>query len=107
MRSARAWLVASTKAGRRETGFWVFLASNILWVLWGVHDSAYALIALQVVLAAMNVRGVRKNERALNAHAWVALGGHIVNDSAGPVVAFTPLVSPAGKCQTAGHQPSR
>ena len=59
-----AWLVASTHAGRRKVGFWVFLASNLLWVAWGLHDGAMALIALQVVLAAMNVRGVRKNERA-------------------------------------------
>jgi hypothetical protein len=57
-----AWLVASTHAGRRKAGFWVFLASNVLWVAWGVHDSAWALIALQVILAAMNVRGVKKNE---------------------------------------------
>ena len=57
-----AWLVASTHAGRRKVGFWVFLASNVLWVAWGLHDNAYALIALQVVLAAMNVRGVRKND---------------------------------------------
>lgn len=58
-----AWLVASTNAGRRKVGFWVFLASNVLWVAWGLHDDAWALIALQVILAAMNVRGVRKNER--------------------------------------------
>jgi hypothetical protein len=57
-----AWLVASTHAGRRKLGFWVFLASNVLWVLWGWHDGAWALIALQVALAALNVRGVRKNE---------------------------------------------
>jgi hypothetical protein len=59
-----AWLVASTHAHRRKIGFWVFLASNVLWVVWGLHDDAWALIALQVILAAMNVRGVRKNERA-------------------------------------------
>ncbi|MEJ6021712.1 hypothetical protein [Ramlibacter sp. PS4R-6] len=59
-----AWLVASTHAGRRKVGFWVFLASNVLWVAWGLHDAAWALIALQVVLALMNVRGARKNERA-------------------------------------------
>jgi hypothetical protein len=57
-----AWLVASTHAGRRKVGFWVFLASNVLWVAWGLNDGAWALIALQLVLAAMNVRGVRKNE---------------------------------------------
>jgi hypothetical protein len=63
-----AWLVASTHAGRRKIGFWVFLASNVLWVAWGLHDGAWALIALQVVLALMNVRGVRKNERLESRH---------------------------------------
>jgi hypothetical protein len=58
-----AWLVASTRARRRNIGFWVFIASNVLWVIWGVHTNAYALIALQVILAAMNVRGLKKTER--------------------------------------------
>lgn len=55
-----AWLVASTHASRRNVGFWVFLASNALWVAWGWHARAWALVALQVILAAMNVRGVKK-----------------------------------------------
>ena len=59
-----AWLVASTHAGRRKAGFWVFLASNALWTVWGLHDGAHALIALQFALAALNIRGVRKNEHA-------------------------------------------
>ena len=59
---AAAWLVASTGKHRRMIGFWVFLASNVLWIAWGWHDEAYALIALQVGLAAMNIRGVHKNE---------------------------------------------
>lgn len=59
-----AWLVGSTHAHRRKLGFWVFLASNVLWVAWGLHDSAWALICLQVALAALNLRGLRKNERA-------------------------------------------
>ncbi|MDB5956912.1 hypothetical protein [Ramlibacter sp.] len=58
-----AWLVASTRAGRRNIGFWVFLASNVLWTLWGWHTSAWALIVLQVSLALMNVRGLKKTER--------------------------------------------
>jgi hypothetical protein len=58
-----AWLVASTQARRRNIGFWVFIVSNVLWVIWGVHTNAYALIALQVILAAMNVRGLKKTER--------------------------------------------
>jgi hypothetical protein len=57
-----AWLVASTEANRRNIGFWVFLASNVLWVAWGWHTSAWALVTLQVILAAMNVRGVKKAE---------------------------------------------
>jgi hypothetical protein len=62
---AAAWLVASTHAGRRKIGFWVFLASNVLWVAWGLGDHAWALIALQVALAVMNIRGVRKNEELI------------------------------------------
>ena len=57
-----AWLVASTRKGRREAGFWWFIASNVLWVVWGWHDHAYALITLQVALAALNIRGALKNE---------------------------------------------
>lgn len=58
-----SWLVASRSAVRRNVGFWVFLASNVLWVVWGWHASAYALIALQVGLAAMNIRGTLKTRR--------------------------------------------
>ena len=60
---AAAWLVASTRAQRRNWGFWVFLVSNVLWVVWGWSTKAYALITLQVILAAMNVRGLRKTEK--------------------------------------------
>ena len=57
-----AWLVASSRKQRRNAGFWVFLGSNVLWTVWGVHDGAWALIALQVALAALNIRGVYKTE---------------------------------------------
>ncbi len=59
---AGAYLVASRSARKRAVGFWVFLASNALWVAWGLHDRAYALIGLQFFLAALNMRGVFKNE---------------------------------------------
>jgi uncharacterized MAPEG superfamily protein len=59
-----AWLVGSNAKSRRNVGFWVFLASNVLWVAWGWHDGAYALMALQVALAALNLRGVNKTEQA-------------------------------------------
>jgi hypothetical protein len=57
-----AWLVGSDREQRRGIGFWVFLTSNLLWVLWGLRDGAVALIALQVALAALNIRGAWKNE---------------------------------------------
>ena len=57
-----AWLVASQRSGKRGWGFWLFILSNVLWVVWGVHARAYALVALQVALAGLNVRGALKNE---------------------------------------------
>ena len=57
-----AWLVASQKKNRRQWGFWLFLLSNVLWIIWGWHAHAYALITLQVGLAILNTRGVAKNE---------------------------------------------
>jgi hypothetical protein len=60
-----AWLVASQAKRKREIGFWCFLLSNVLWMIWGWHDQAYALIALQVALAVLNIRGVYKNDPAL------------------------------------------
>jgi hypothetical protein len=63
-----SWYVASTVESRRNWGFWVFLASNVLWVVWGLSARAYALIALQVCLAAMNIRGARKTETSGSKH---------------------------------------
>jgi hypothetical protein len=59
---AASWLVGSTHRRRRAAGFWLFLLSNALWVAWGWHADAPALVVLQVCLAAMNVRGVFKAE---------------------------------------------
>jgi hypothetical protein len=56
-----AWFVASRSRARRDVGFWLFLVSNLLWVIWGIHAKANALIALQVCLAVMNVRGHLRN----------------------------------------------
>ena len=57
-----AWLVASQKKFKRNWGFWSFLASNFLWIIWGFHDKAYALIVLQLCLAALNIRGAMKTQ---------------------------------------------
>jgi hypothetical protein len=55
-----AWLVASTHKQRREVGFWVFLASNALWIAWDWHSGAWALAVLRHCLAALNIGGVVK-----------------------------------------------
>ena len=57
-----AFMIGSKKSGKRIFGFWAFILSNVLWIIWGVHDEAWALIALQVALMAMNIRGIFKNE---------------------------------------------
>ena len=41
--------------------FWGFIVSNVLWVVWGLHSNAQALIVLECVLLGMNARGFRKN----------------------------------------------
>ena len=56
-----AWMVASQRKFKRNWGFWLFLASNVLWIVWGWGDGAYALIVLQLCLAFLNIRGVLKN----------------------------------------------
>jgi hypothetical protein len=57
-----AWLIGSLNPRRRTVGFWFFLLSNLLWVIWGWQAHAWALIVLQVCLALMNIRGVKKND---------------------------------------------
>jgi hypothetical protein len=56
-----AWLVASERKFKRNWGFWLFLVSNVLWAGWAVGERAYALIVLQLGLAAINIRGTYKN----------------------------------------------
>lgn len=57
-----AWLVASQRRPRRLAGFALFVVSNVLWIVWALPISAYALIVLQIGLFALNVRGIRKND---------------------------------------------
>jgi hypothetical protein len=64
MSVAASWLVGSSHQARRCAGFSVFLLSNAPWVLWGLYGSAPALIALQVALTAMNIRGAMKTDKA-------------------------------------------
>ncbi|MFO7550769.1 MAG: hypothetical protein R6W80_05135 [Haliea sp.] len=57
-----AWLVGSRSARKRRWGFGWFILSNVLWIIWGGYAAAYALIALQVGLFAINIRGSRHND---------------------------------------------
>ncbi|HEY1214843.1 MAG TPA: hypothetical protein VGE93_14525 [Bryobacteraceae bacterium] len=59
---AAAWLVAAQSKRRRNIGFWIFIVSNVLWIIWGLHDHAYALVFLQLCLAGTNIRGTFKND---------------------------------------------
>ncbi len=57
-----AWFVASKARNRRRAGFWLFLLSNVLWIAWAIPAHAHALLVLQLGLAAMNIRGERRND---------------------------------------------
>ena len=57
-----AWMIGSQRKFKRNWGFWLFLFSNVLWIIWGVADGAYALVVLQFALAALNIRGAVKNQ---------------------------------------------
>lgn len=59
---AAGLMVGSRKPTWRKAGFITFLISNAMWIAWGWHDDAWALIALQLCLIVTNVRGVLKNE---------------------------------------------
>lgn len=56
-----AWLVASQAKHKRGLGFWIFILSNILWILWGWHVGAIALVIMQIGLLLLNIRGAFKN----------------------------------------------
>lgn len=57
---AAAWLVASDNDRRRHFGFWLFMLSNILWIGWAWFAHAPGVIAMQLGLAVMNIRGASK-----------------------------------------------
>lgn len=57
-----AYVIGSKSAKRRIFGFIMFILSNVLWIVWGWHDEAWALITLQVALMCTNIRNIIKNE---------------------------------------------
>src|SRR6185503_6448298 len=56
-----AWLIASQRKFKRNWAFWLCLLSNVLWIVWGAHDRAYALIFLQLCRALLTTRGAIKH----------------------------------------------
>jgi hypothetical protein len=64
-----AFLVGARHALRRTFGFYTFILSNVLWIVWGLHDDAWALIALQAGLFAMNVRAIVRNHKEAEAES--------------------------------------
>ena len=66
---AAAFLVGARHARRRTFGFYTFIFSNALWIVWGLHDEAWALITLQLGLLAMNVRAIFRNHKDAEAEA--------------------------------------
>jgi hypothetical protein len=57
-----AYLIGSKRPERRVFGFSMFILSNLMWIVWGWQDEAWALITLQAALLCTNVRGIIKNE---------------------------------------------
>ena len=58
---AAAWMVSTDARRKRLQGFYLFLVSNVLWIAWGLHDHAYAVVGLQLFLGVTNVHGIVKN----------------------------------------------
>lgn len=56
------WLLTYQSKRKRHAGFLCSLLSNGLWVLWGWHVQAFAVIGLQIALATLNVRGAKKTD---------------------------------------------
>ena len=53
------WMLTSQSKGKRHAGFLLSLLSNLLWVIWGWHVQAFAVLGLQIALATLNIHGVR------------------------------------------------
>lgn len=56
------WLLTSQTKGKRHSGFILSLFSNLLWGIWGLFVEAFAVLVLQIALAALNIKGARKTD---------------------------------------------
>lgn len=62
---AAAYWMGSTKAKKRIVAFLMLILGNLMWIAWGWGEQAWALIALNVGLMALNVRAIFKNEEEI------------------------------------------
>jgi hypothetical protein len=60
---AAAYWLGSTRPKKRIVAFGMLILGNLMWIAWGWGDGAWALIALNVGLMALNVRAIIKNEK--------------------------------------------
>ena len=60
---AAAWWLGSKRPEKRIVAFSLLIVGNVMWIAWGWGDSAYALIALNLGLMALNLRAIHKNEQ--------------------------------------------
>lgn len=65
---------------KRHVGFWLSLLSNLLWIMWGWYAKAFAVLGLQIALATINIRSVRKTVATHNTQLLTGLAGLISND---------------------------
>lgn len=56
-----AWLVGGRRANQRLAGFLLFLASNVLWSLWGLGIAAWGVVITQAFFTWTSIRGIRTN----------------------------------------------
>jgi hypothetical protein len=56
------WLLTYQSKRRRHAGFVCSLVNNALWITWGWHVQAFAVIGLQFALVALNIRGAQKTD---------------------------------------------
>jgi len=60
---ASAYWMGSKDAHKRIIAFCMLIVGNLMWIAWGWGEDARALIALNVGLLALNIRGIIKNEK--------------------------------------------
>ncbi|MGV3709045.1 MAG: hypothetical protein ACO1Q7_09390 [Gemmatimonas sp.] len=55
-----SWFVTSRYKKHRWIGFALFLASNVLWTVWGLSTGAMALVVMQGCLFLLNLVGIKR-----------------------------------------------